>query len=259
MYAFPASSANNMATLVEAMVFLATNNSREIYMTVLDPYSKIQNPAPGWVYGQSGTDESNNRYTEDLGPSQDSNGYGHLVVVNDTRVTLDDAFSLHPSLAIDNSGDTHLTWMDTRDYGFDKDDNYEVYYSRLRLRGSAEWDGVSGGLPTYGIKKIVDTRISYVEGYANVNPNDPWRASSYMPQVLADNQNNVHIAWLENSNTTQGESIMYTRLNHTNDVSDWPLNSIAAAVLDPWERVDVSDWHSDKASTLVGNLEGANQ
>ena len=108
-----------MDTLVEAMVFLATNNSREIYMTVLDPYAKIQNPAPGWVYGQSGTDEGNNRYTEDLGPSQDSNGYGHLVVVNDTRITLDDAFSLHPSLAIDNSGDTHLTWMDTRDYGFD--------------------------------------------------------------------------------------------------------------------------------------------
>ena len=115
VYAFPASGSNNMDTLVEAMVFLATNNSREIYMTVLDPYAKIQNPAPGWTYGQSGTDESNNRYTEDLGPSQDANGYGHLVVVNDTRVTLDDAFSLHPSLAIDNSGDTHLTWMDTRD------------------------------------------------------------------------------------------------------------------------------------------------
>ncbi|MDP6324134.1 MAG: CARDB domain-containing protein [Candidatus Thalassarchaeaceae archaeon] len=252
VYAFPASGSNNMATLVEAMVFLATNNSREIYMTVLDPYAKIQNPAPGWVYGDSGTDESNNRYTEDLGPSQDSNGYGHLVVVNDTRITLDDAFSLHPSLAIDNSGDTHLTWMDTRDYGFDKDDNYEVYYTRLRLRGAAEWDGVSGGLPTYGIKKIVDTRISYVEGANNVNPNDYYRASSYMPQVIADNQNNIHMSWLENSNTSQGESIMYTRLNHTNDVGDWPLNSIAAAVLDPWERVDVSEWHSDKLGPNSG-------
>ena len=124
--------------------------------------------------------------------------------------------------------------MDTRDYGFDKDDNYEVYYTRLRLKGAAEWDGVSGGLPTYGIKKIVDTRISYVEGASNVNPNDYYRASSYMPQVLADNQNNVHISWLENSNTSQGESIMYTRLNHTNDAPDWPLNSIAAAVLDQW-------------------------
>ena len=252
VYAFPASGSNNMDTLVEAMVFLATNNSREIYMTVLDPYAKIQNPAPGWTYGQSGTDESNNRYTEDLGPSQDANGYGHLVVVNDTRVTLDDAFSLHPSLAIDNSGDTHLTWMDTRDYGFDKDDNYEVYYTRLRLKGAAEWDGVSGGLPTYGIKKIVDTRISYVEGASNVNPNDYYRASSYMPQVLADNQNNVHISWLENSNTSQGESIMYTRLNHTNDVGDWPLNSIAAAVLDPWERVDVTSWNSDKLGPNSG-------
>ena len=252
VYAFPASGGNQMATLVEAMVFLATNNSREIYMTVLDPYAKIQNPAPGWQYGMSGTEESGGRYTEDLGPSQDSNGYGHLVVVNDTRITLDDAFSLHPSLAIDNSGDTHITWMDTRDYGFDKDDNYEVYYSRLRLRGTMDWDGVSGGLPTFGIKKIVDTRISYVEGLANVNPNDYWSASSYMPQVLADNQNNVHISWLENSNSSQGESIMYTRLNHTNDKPDWPLNSIAAAVLDPWERVDVTEWNSDKLGPNTG-------
>ncbi|MDP6899792.1 MAG: CARDB domain-containing protein [Candidatus Thalassarchaeaceae archaeon] len=251
-FAFPASGSNQMQTLVEAMVFLATNNSREIYMSVLDPYAKIQNPAPGWSYGMSGTDESNGRYSEDLGPSQDENGYGHLVVVNDTRVTLDDAFSMHPSLAIDNSGDTHLTWMDTRDYGFDKDDNYEVYYSRLRLRGSANWDGVSGGLPTYGIKKIVDTRISYIEGAANVNPNNYYSATSYMPQVLADSQNNIHISWLENSNSSQGESIMYTRLNHTDDKPDWPLNSIAAAVLDPWERVDVTEWHSDKLGPNSG-------
>jgi uncharacterized membrane protein len=246
VYAFPASGGNQMQTLVEAMVFLATNNSREIYMTVLDPYSKINNPAPGWSYGMTGTDESGNRYTEDLGPSQDANGYGHLVVVNDTRVTLDDAFSMHPSLAIDNAGDTHISWMDTRDYGFDKDDNYEVYYSRLRLKGSANWDGVSGGLPTYGIKKIVDTRISYGEGWGNENPNNYYSASSYMPQIIADNQNNIHLTWLENSNISQGESIQYTRLNHTNDNPDWPLNSIAAAVLDPWERVDVTDWNSDK-------------
>jgi len=246
VYAFPASGSNNMQTLVEAMVFLATNNSREIYMTVLDPYAKLQNPAPGWSYGMSGTDESGNRYTEDLGPSQDTNGYGHLVVVNDTRVTLDDAFSLHPSLSIDNSGDTHIAWMDTRDYGFNKDDNYEVYYSRLRLRGAANWDGVEGGLPTYGIKKIVDTRISHVEGLGNLNPNNYYSASSYMPQIITDDQNNVHLSWLENSNISQGESIQYTRLNHTNDKADWPLNSIAAAVLDPWERVDITEWNSDK-------------
>ena len=29
-----------MALLVEAMVYVATNNSREIYMTVLDPYAR---------------------------------------------------------------------------------------------------------------------------------------------------------------------------------------------------------------------------
>ncbi len=252
VYAFPASGSNQMQTLVEAMVFLATNNSREIFMTVLDPYAKINNPAPGWAYGDHGTTVWGSTYTEDLGPSMDESGYGHLVVVNDTRVTLDDAFSLHPSIAIDNSGDTHITWMDTRDYGFDKDDPYEVYYTRLRLRGVAEWDGVSGGLPAFGIKKIVDARISYVEGAANVNPQNPWSASSYMPVVLADSQDNIHITWLENSNITQGEAIMYTRLNHTNDQPDWPLNTIASAVLDPWEATSVTKWNSDKLGPNSG-------
>ena len=247
IYAFPSSGqTSQMQTLVEAMIFLATNNSREIFMTVLDPYAKINNPAPGWNYGDTGHMQSGSTYTEDLGPSNDENGYGHLVVVNDTRVTLDDAFSLHPAIDVDTNGDTHITWMDTRPYGFDKDDPYEVFYTRLRLRGAAEWDGVAGGLPTFGIKKIVDTPISHVEGKFNLDPQNPHKASSYMPAIITDAQDNVHISWLENSNDTQGEAVMYTRLNHTNDKADWPLNSVAAAVLDPWDAVPVTSWHSDK-------------
>ena len=45
---------------------------------------------------------------------------------------------------------------------------------------------------------------------------------------------------------------MYTRLNHTNDAPDWPLNSIAAAVVDPGERVDVTSWNSDKLGPNSG-------
>ena len=127
--------------MVEALVYLATNNSREIFLTILDPYSVLDNPPPGWTKGTAGTTVSNNRYVEDIGPSTDQLGYGHLVVVNDTRITLQDAFSLHPSIAIDTSGNTHIAWMDGRAYGFDIDVNYEIYYARLRLRGSATWDG----------------------------------------------------------------------------------------------------------------------
>ncbi|MCH2359026.1 MAG: hypothetical protein MK235_05910, partial [Candidatus Poseidoniales archaeon] len=49
-YQFPASGGNQMNILVEAMVYLATNNSREIYMTVLDPHAMLDNPSNGWLY-----------------------------------------------------------------------------------------------------------------------------------------------------------------------------------------------------------------
>ena len=66
---------------------------------------------------------------------------GHLIVVNDTRVTIDDAYSFHPSIGVDMEGNTHIVWMDGRDYGFEKDVNYEVYYTKLRLQGAGEFDG----------------------------------------------------------------------------------------------------------------------
>ena len=253
-HAFPSGGSNSMTLLVEAMIYLATNNSREIYMTVLDPHSFVDNPPNTWTYGDIGHEISGNSYYERMGPSIGGDGVGNLVVVNDTRVTLDDAFSLHPSIAIDSSGNTHIAWMDGRGYGFDKDDNYEVWYTRLRLRGSGEWNGVPGGLPSYGIKQIYDYPISTFEGKNNIPPGRPWAPSSYMPAILADSQDNIHIAWLENSNATAGEEVMYTRLNHTNDAypNGIPLNSLASFILDPWEATPVTRWASDKLGPNSG-------
>ena len=252
MYSFPTSSSSSteLEIMVEAMVYLATNNSREIYMTILDPLSLLENPWPGWNPGDPGTEINNQMgyYSEDLGPSADDQGYGHLVVVNDTRITIDDAYSLHPSISIDTSGNTHLVWQDGRVYGFDIDVNYEVYYTKLRLRGAAAWDGAPQGLPTYGIKQISDGAISQVEGIAGIPAERPFGASSHFPSVLTDSFDNVHIAWLDNYNGTQGETVMYTRLNHTNDAypDGFPLNSIVSAIYDPWQMVAVTEWQSDK-------------
>ncbi|MEC8955397.1 MAG: CARDB domain-containing protein, partial [Candidatus Thermoplasmatota archaeon] len=233
---------------VEALVYLATNNSREIFLSILDPHSLLENPPPGWTKGTSGTSVSNGQYIEDVGPSTDQLGYGHLVVVNDTRITLQDAFSLHPSIAIDTSGNTHIAWMDGRAYGFEIDVNYEIYYVRLRLRGAAAWDGAPDGLPSYGIKQITDSAISTVEGLDNLDDQRPYGVNSHMPEILTDSFDNVHIAWLDNSNETQGETIMYTRLNHTNDnyPEGFPLNSLASGIIEPWELHEVSTWASDK-------------
>ena len=105
--------------MVEALIYLATNASREIFLTVLDPYALLENPWVGFSPGQPATQcfpqcsatSGSRYYIEDVGPSLDLEGYGHLVVVNDTRVTLQDAYSLHPSVALDSQGNTHIAWM----------------------------------------------------------------------------------------------------------------------------------------------------
>ena len=243
VYEFPSSGANTaqMALLVEAMVYISTNNSREIYMSVLDPYGKMNND-PSWTPGVSGTVTQNGAYIEDTGRGAD----GHLVVVNDTRVTIDDAYSFHPSIGVDMEGNTHIAWMDGRDYGFEKDVNYEIYYTKLRLQGAGEFDGRDDGLSTYAIKKINDTPISNVETNAGLPPNAPWGGNSVFPSLLTDDQNQIHIAWVDSANTSAGEELLYVRLNHTS------LEGDGLTALDPWETVAITSWSSNKLGPNSG-------
>jgi len=241
-YEFPSGSGTNqMALLVEAMVYISTNNSREIYMSVLDPYAKMNND-PSFTPGLPGHSSSGGGYTEDTGAGAD----GHLVVVNDTRVTIDDAYSFHPSIGVDNQGNTHIAWMDGRDYGFEKDVNYEVYYTKLRLQGAGAWDGADEGLSTYAIKKINDTPISNVEGKNGLPPASPYSGNSVFPSLLTDDQNNVHIAWVDSGNLSANEEILYTRLNQTDLTGD------GLTALDPWEAVAVTSWNSNKLGPNSG-------
>ena len=243
VYEFPSSGANTaqMALLVEAMVYISTNNSREIYMSVLDPYGKMNNDLT-WTPGDSGTTTQNGAYVEDTGKGAD----GHLVVVNDTRVTIDDAYSFHPSIGVDMEGNTHIAWMDGRDYGFEKDVNYEIYYTKLRLQGAGEFDGRDDGLSTYAIKKINDTPISNVETNAGLPPNAPWGGNSVFPSLLTDDQNQIHIAWVDSANTSAGEELLYVRLNHTS------LEGDGLTALDPWETVAITSWSSNKLGPNSG-------
>ena len=243
VYEFPSGSggASQMSLLVEAMVYISTNNSREIYMSVLDPYGKMNND-PSWTPGVSGTVAQNGGYVEDTGKGSD----GHLVVVNDTRVTIDDAYSFHPSIGVDMEGNTHIAWMDGRDYGFEKDVNYEIYYTKLRLQGAGEFDGRDEGLSTYAIKKINDTPISNVETNAGLPQNAPWGGNSVFPSLLTDDQNQIHIAWVDSGNTSAGEELLYVRLNHTS------LEGDGLTALDPWESVAITSWASNKLGPNSG-------
>ena len=241
-YEFPSGSGNNqMALLVEAMVYISTNNSREIYMSVLDPYAKMNND-PSFTPGSPGHSAQGGVYAEDTGAGSD----GHLVVVNDTRVTIDDAYSFHPSIGVDRQGNTHIAWMDGRDYGFEKDVNYEVYYTKLRLQGAGEWDGAEEGLSTYAIKKINDTPVSNVEGKNGLPPASPYAGNSVFPSLLTDDQNNVHIAWVDSGNLSANEEVLYVRLNQTDLTGD------GETALDPWEVVAVTSWNSNKLGPNSG-------
>ena len=241
-YEFPSGSGTNqMALLVEAMVYISTNNSREIFMTVLDPYAKMNND-PSFVPGEHGHSVSGQTYIEDTGPAAD----GHLVVVNDTRVTIDDAYSFHPSIGVDMQGNTHIAWMDGRDYGFEKDTNYEVYYTKLRLQGAGIWDGAEEGLSTYAIKKINDIAISNVEGKNGLPPASPYAGNSVFPSLLTDDQNNIHIAWVDSGNLSANEEVMYVRLNQTDLTGD------GLTALDPWEAIPVTSWNSNKLGPNSG-------
>ncbi len=236
-YEFPSGTNNQMQTLVEAMVYISTNNSREIYMTVLDPYAKMEND-PNWIPSQPGHSAAGGYYSEDTGLGSE----GHLVVVNDSRVTNDDAFSFHPSIGIDGQGNTHIAWMDGRDYGFEKTVPYEIYYTKLRLQGAGAWDG--GSLSTYAMKKIYDTPISTVEGDNGVaNGASP---SSLYPALLTDYQNNVHIAWLDMANKSAFDEVQYVRLNSTQEGGVGMDFETGEGALDPWESVAVTTWNSDK-------------
>ena len=243
VYEFPSGTggASQMSLLVEAMVYISTNNSREIYMSVLDPYGKMNND-PSWTPGVSGTVAQNGAYIEDTGKGSE----GHLIVVNDTRVTIDDAYSFHPSIGVDMEGNTHIAWMDGRDYGFEKDVNYEIYYTKLRLQGAGEFDGRDDGLSTYAIKKINDTPISNVETYAGLPQNAPWGGNSVFPSLLTDDQNQVHIAWVDSGNISAGEELLYVRLNHTS------LEGDGLTALDPWETVAITSWSSNKLGPNSG-------
>ena len=162
------------------------------------------------------------------------------------RVKIDDAYSFHPAIGVDMEGNTHIALMDGRDYGFEKDVNYEIYYTKLRLQGAGEFDGRDEGLSTYAIKKINDTPISNVETNAGLPQNAPWGGNSVFPSLLTDDQNQIHIAWVDSGNTSAGEELLYVRLNHTS------LEGDGLTALDPWESVAITSWASNKLGPNSG-------
>ena len=145
VYQFPTSSSGQaqMTIMVQAILNQASaSGTTEIFMTVLDPYSFFNNPRSGWSIGAPGSDTTNSEYREYVGPSIDSEGYGNLVIVNDTRVTETSGYSTDADVVVDDLGDIHITWSDYRS-GFVTDEfaNSQLNYARIDPDRAGENDG----------------------------------------------------------------------------------------------------------------------
>jgi hypothetical protein len=85
-----------------------------------------------------------------------------------------------------------------------------------------------------------------VEGLSGLAANRPWSGHSIYPSLLTDDQNNVHLAWVDSGNVTAGEEVQYTRLNQTD------LTGLGEFALDPWDIVSITSWASNKLGTDTG-------
>jgi len=246
VYEFPrGGGGNQMGKLVEAMIALATNNSREIYTTILDPYVKLQDPT--FTYGSPAYSTSGGKYTEDVGPADAANGDYHLVVVNDTRLTLNDAYSFHPSIGIDSKGFSHIAWMDARDYGFRLEHPYEVYYMKTKYAGKQPFDGIAGGMGTQNVWEVTPSAISEVEGATGWDGRSTI-FSSYLPSLIIDTRDNVHLSWVDNGNTSAIQEVVYTKLNATSKHGPFMTADVA---YDGWDLTKITHWQSAKLGSYL--------
>jgi uncharacterized protein YqjF (DUF2071 family) len=137
----------------------------------------------------------------------DNNGN---TLVDDTRLTYDAEWCWRPHIAVDSSGNIHITWIDERDAGYL---NAEIYYTKLNNIGNTLVD---------------DTRLTYASG------------DSIYPRITVDSSGNVHIAW-EDIRDGNGE-IYYTKLDNVGNtlVDDTRLTDDTASSMRPRIAVDSS-------------------
>lgn len=124
----------------------ATKRNWEVYYTKLDNNGttlvddKRITQAAGYAYHVTFTlDQNGNIHTvwRDNRTGNSEIYYAKLdndgnKVLEDTWITVDDAYSSHPTIALDSKGDNHITWWDTRDDPSNsKWTQGEIYYAKF--------------------------------------------------------------------------------------------------------------------------------
>tara|TARA_A100001037_G_scaffold302122_1_gene333071 strand:- start:775 stop:3960 length:3186 start_codon:yes stop_codon:yes gene_type:complete len=184
------SGAAEMEYMVSALIEMSTSGTSEIFMTLMDPYSFIDNPRPSWSIGDSGSitvDAATEYYGEYAGPSIDDLGYGNLVIANDTRITHSAEWSTSPDIDIDEYGNVHLSWTDGRFNVLEKDGPSQIHYMQIDPDRGGNFDGQP--IELYNSVTVVDSALEF--------SNLTWGVNS---RIVVDSDDSVNLVWFETEN-----------------------------------------------------------
>ena len=226
-----ASYTDEMNQMVDSIINLTTSSgATNTFLSVLNPYSILSNPRSSWSVGDSGhgIDESTGQYTEDIGPEtdwywqDDGSGWasiGHLVLVNDTRLTQGHTWAMNPDVNVDDDGNIHVVWIDGRSQFPSKEGPSQLHYMQIDPTRAGELDGEAEGLNLEETVVVKDTAIPH--------SNLIWGAN---PRVDFDRDDSIHITWFETQeskeNTPGIVELRWTRIQSPimNGFDELPLN-----------------------------------
>lgn len=229
VYEFPTNSPGpSRQLLTEALIHLAINNSREIQLTVLDPYHWM-NTDPSFVIGNSADTLVNGTHVERL---------GSFVHIDDTLLTNDSSNSLHPSIDFDQDNNLHLAWMDGRAQQSLNGSVPEIFHAVYNI-STNQTDGVPNGLNLSNITVYPPQVVSEVE-------NNTGHATSAYPSLLVSEDEKIHITWVDFANTSATHEISYVTFNQT----DLSVNQ-------SYSRYELSTWNSSKSVETPPHLFGS--
>ena len=201
-----ANYSEEMQALVQSIITLTTGTgSTETFLTVLNPYSILNNPRSTWHPGDSATsiDPDTGQYVEDIGPSldyvwqDDGSGWGtigHFVLVNDTRLTNGHGWSSSPDVNVGDNGNIHVVWVDGRSTIPSKVGPSQLHYMQIDLDRAGVLDGEADGLDMNQVAVVSDSAV--------IGSDMTWGSN---PRVDFDNDNSIHITWFESTPDTDGE------------------------------------------------------
>ena len=196
-----------MQALVQSIIALTSGTgSTETFLTVLNPYSLLNNPRTTWRPGDSATsiDPDTGQYVEDIGPAldyvwqEDGSGWGtigHFVLVNDTRLTNGHGWSSSPDVNVDDDGNIHVVWVDGRSTIPSKVGPSQLHYMQIDLDRAGVLDGEADGLEMSQVAVVTDSAV--------IGSDMTWGSN---PRVDFDNDGSIHITWFESMSGTDDEN-----------------------------------------------------